>query len=188
MAQASAQYSAADLQQQLAGLMAQIAVLSQENAALNKSMLDMAARLVVAEQNTGTGGSGAHTSEAMKGGLYDKRLYEPEKLVRHIDFKEWAEDFFEFVEMCDSEVAGLLAMAKVEKEVCTATGSTLVLRQKSKALHRMLKRSITLLDARRVVVLAPGKNPYEAWRLLHMKFDPLNDSTAGAVVRKLVDF
>ena len=52
----------------------------------------------------------------------------------------------------------------------------------------MLKRYVELKAARQTIILAPGKNPYEAWRLLFAKFVPRNDATAGAVVMKVCDW
>ena len=62
------------------------------------------------------------------------------------------------------------------------------MRAKAPPLYRMMKRFIVHKQARQTVVLTPGKNPYEAWRLLHAKYAPRNDASAGMVVEKLVDW
>ena len=36
-----------------------------------------------------------------KGGMYDKRNWEPDKLSKIIDFREWSEDFWEYIDQCD---------------------------------------------------------------------------------------
>ena len=151
------------MQQEIADQAAQIATILQENQALQQHLRNVSDRLAVAEQVSSAqavhAADTAVTRGDMKGGLYDKRLYEPEKLDKAANFKEWAEDFFEFVEMCDPEVSNLLRLAVGEKDVISESGGNLVLRTKSKALHRMLKRSVSLLEARRIIVLSPGKNP-----------------------------
>ena len=164
------------MQQEIADQAAQIATILQENQALQQHLRNVSDRLTVAEQvSTAQAVHAADTGVRgdTKGGLYDKRLYEPEKLDKAANFKEWAEDFFEFVEMCDTEVSSLLRVAVGEKDVISESGGSLVLRTKSKALHRMLKRSVSLLEARRIIVLSPGK--------IHMSLG--DSSTPGSTPR-----
>lgn len=104
------------------------------------------------------------------------------------DFKEWSDDFYDWVEMCDSDIPLLLLAAPPEKEQITALGGTPEVVAKAKPLFRMMKRFIKLKTARQTVSPAPGKNPYEAWRVLFSKFHPKNDATAGAVVIRLCDW
>ena len=91
------------------------------------------------------------------------------------DFKEWSDDFYDWVEMCDADIPHLLLAATREKEQITALGGSAEIIAKAKPLFRMMKRFIKLKTARQTVSLAPGKNPYEAWRLLFAKFHPKND-------------
>ena len=90
--------------------------------------------------------------------------------------------------MCDSDIPPLLLAATREKDQITALGGSEEVIGKAKPLFRMMKRFIKLETARQTVTLAPGKNPYEACRLLFAKFHPKNDSTAGAVVIRLCDW
>ena len=171
------------MQQQMTQLLSQVTALMNANQ-------DLVTRVAAAEQTIATQRAGQVTSSGdgfIKGGLYDKRLYEPERLETKESFKEWSEDFFDFVEMCDAEIAQMLKFAKSETNVITATGATPDLQKKAKSLYRMLKQKIYLKEAKRVVVLARGKNPYEAWRLLHAKYDPNNDVSAGSVVKTVLN-
>ena len=75
--------------------------------------------------------------------------------------------------MCDKDVPILMKAATRETEQVTALGGSPAIIEKSKPLYRMMKRYIRLKPARQTVTLAPGKNPYEAWRQLFAKFAPV---------------
>ena len=143
-------------------------------------------RLLVTERQGQGGGGGGHAD--LRGGLYDKKLNLPMSLKDGKDFREWADDFFDWVEDCDAEVSALMTAAAREKAVITERGANPAIVAKAKHLYRWMKKSIDLKSARQIVLLCQGKNPYEAWRLLHAKFAPNNDASAGAIVDKLVDW
>ena len=188
---ASPEQQLAQLQQQiqqmtdrLNSLESQLGGSQRQNLNLEQQLRDVSTRLATAERSAAGGGGQGND----RGGLFDKKLYEPQPLEDIRDFKEWSEDFLDWVEMCDREVPQLMRAATREKEQITALGSSQVTIDKAKPLFRMLKRYIKLKQARQTVALAPGKNPYEAWRLLFAKFAPRNDATAGAVVIKVCDW
>ena len=120
-----------------------------------------------------------------KGGLYDKTTTLPEKLTRVADFKDWSEDYREYIEGQDEELAELLDGARDSKVAITHMGATEAVRKQAKAVYRSLKRAMVHLDARALVVTVPDKNPFEAWRLLHAKYDPRNDSTAQTMIEAI---
>ena len=151
---------------------------------LEQQLRDVNDRLATAERGTAGGGQGRDD----RGGLFDKKLYEPQPLEDIRDFKEWSHDFVDWVEMCDREVPLLMKAAVREKEQIVALGSSQATIDKAKPPFRMLKRYIKLKPARQTVALAPRKNPYEAWRLLFSNVAPRNDATAGAVVIKVCDW
>ena len=163
------------LSQQVGNLEAQLGASTRHNRVLEAELVKLQQRPGVSKDDT-------------RGGLYDNKLYEPEKLKDPKDFREWSDDFFDFVEMCDPLGADLLKEATREPNVITASGNTSEMRAKAKPLYRMLKRSIEFKQAQMTVVLAPGKNAYEAWRLLHARYAPRNDANAGMVVEKCVDW
>jgi hypothetical protein len=185
--------SAAEMQQVQAALQAvmdrlnnvehQLGAASRVNNQLTNQVNDLSAKLAAAEQRAGLGGG-----DDKRGGLFDKKLYEPQPLEDQREFKEWAEDLQDWVQMCDKDIPILMSAAAREKNVITTLGGTPALEEKAKPLFRMLKRFIKLKSARQVVSLTPGKNPYEAWRLLFAKFAPRNDATAGAIVLKICDW
>ena len=43
-------------------------------------------------------------------------------------------------------------------------------------LYRVLKKVTIHVEARPLVVHAEGRSPWEAWRQLHEKYDPRNDT------------
>lgn len=157
----------------------QNAVLIRANQVLEQRTTDLTSRLARQE----THGPGTDT----RGGLFDKRLQEPEKLKDTKDFKEWSEEFLDFMHMCDEDVHALLVAATREKVQITTLGQTQTLIDKARPVFRMLKRYIEHKTARQVVTLAPGKNPYEAWRVLHQRYFPNNDASAGALIEKIME-
>ena len=170
----------AQMQDRLQNLQQQLGASQSANGQLQKQLREMTNRM----QSTGA----SSEPRDARGGLFDKKLYEPGILEDARDFKEWSDDFYDWVEMCDDEIPSLLIAATREKDQITALGSSEGTISKAKPLFRMMKRFIKLKPARQTVALAPGKNPYEAWRLLFAKLHPKNDATAGAVVIRLCDW
>ena len=117
-----------------------------------------------------------------KGGIFDNRLLEPEKFHREVDFKEWVEDFREYIEVQDENLAELLDFARDSKEAITHAGVDEERQRNAKVLYGSLKRSVTHTDARSLVVNVAGNHPFEAWRKLFMKYDPRNDSISQNIV------
>ena len=166
----------AQLQDRLTNLEQQLGASQQTNGQLQQQLQALTA-------------SGAHGGQGeARGGLFDKKLYEPQVLEDARDFKEWSDDFYDWCEMCDADIPHLLLAATREKEQITALGGSADVISKAKPLFRMMKRFIKLKTARQTVSLAPGKNPYEAWRLLFAKLHQKNDATAGAVVIRFCDW
>ena len=174
---ASAEQQLAQVMQQVAQMQDRLQNLEQQLGASQQANGQLQQQL----QDLRNQGASSGPREA-RGGLFDKKLYEPGVLEDARDFKEWSDDFYDWVEMCDSDIPMLLLAATREKEQITALGGNADVVAKAKPLFRMMKRFIKLKTARQTVSLAPGKNPYEAWRLLFAKFHPKNDATAGAVV------
>ena len=153
-------------------LLTQIAVLSDSIAKLQHEVDDL---------RSGKDRSG------VRGGMFDKKTWEPEKLNKVVDFREWSEEFFEYVEQCDEQLADMLNIARDSKEPITQQGRDEAVIAKSKVLYRTMKRYVICPDARSIVVHIKDKNPYEAWRLLFVKYDPRNDHSAEALVAKIND-
>ena len=62
-----------------------------------------------------------------KGGIGDKDILRPEKLIRQSDFKEWAEEYHEYVKsqgQAGRRMAELLELAKEKTEQTTGKGET----------------------------------------------------------------
>ena len=140
--------TAAEFNGQLAQLSAQLQqaldrLLSMQNVleATQRSNRDLHDRLAVAEQNlaAGAGGAGRSSYEDIKGGLFDKKLFEPHTLEDAKDFRDWAEEFEDWVAMCDKDIPELLKTSAREKVQITALGSTQFIVDKAKPLYRMMK-------------------------------------------------
>ena len=178
------QQQMAQMSDRMTALETQLGGSQRSNRQLEQQLQEMTGRLAAAERGSASGISGGDS----RGGLFDKKLYEPQLLEDVRDFKEWSDDFLDWVEMCDKDVPVLMRTATREKEQIIALGGSPEIIDKAKPLYRMMKRYIRLKPARQTVTLAPGKNPYEAWRLLFAKFAPRNNATAGAVVIKVCDW
>ena len=60
-----------------------------------------------------TGGSGG------KGLLFDRKLFEPEKFERLGTWKEWSEDFIDWIEQSEPKLAEMLNFARDSKDEIT---------------------------------------------------------------------
>ena len=144
----------AAMQHRMQNLEGQLGAAQRTNQQLEQQVRDMTSRLLSPGASTGP--------PETRGGLFDKKLFEPSVLEDARDFKEWSEDFQDWIEMCDSDIPPLLIAATREKEQITALGGSAVVINKARPLFRMMKRFIKLKTAKQTVTLAPGKNPYEA--------------------------
>ena len=149
--------------------------------ALRQTLASLTDQVTNLRAERGAGGSGA------RGGMYDKKTWEPDKLQKTVDFREWSDDFWEYIDQCDEQLSDMLNTSRDTQETIRHTGNDDETRAKAKVLYRVMKRYITNADARSLVVHVQDKNPYEAWRLLFMKYDPRNDHSAEALVAKIND-
>ena len=121
-----------------------------------------------------------------KGFLFEKKLFEPEKLERATSFKDWSEDLIDWVEQSDGHIAGLLRIARDSKGAITEMGGDEATITRSKILYRALKKLVVQPEAKAIATQVEGKNPYEAWRQLYGRFDPRNDATASSIILRLM--
>ena len=147
------------------------------------------ARLLQAQVNTQNFRQGGQEPSQPNGGrglLFDKKLFEPEKFERTANFKEWTEDFADWVMQSDETIGELLNFAREAQQVITQTGADEETQKKGLVLYRALKKLVTQPEAKAIITHVAGKNPYEAWRQMFSRFDPRNDSTASAIIMKLM--
>ena len=126
----------------------------------------------------------------MRGGLGDRELLRPDKLIRQADFKEWAEEYVEYVESQGKggqRMAELLGLARESQVLITGKGETAHEISIATDLYKNMKKFVVLPEAKTIVVNAPDKNPFEAWRQLYAKYDPRNDSTAQQMQDLILD-
>ena len=98
--------------------MATIEDLARQIVALSDHM-----RLFQAQVDTQPFRQGSGQPNGGRGLLFDKKLFEPEKFERTANFKEWTEDFADWVLQSDEQVGELLNFAREAQQVITQTGS-----------------------------------------------------------------
>ena len=119
----------------------------------------------------------AERNRNVRGGMYDKKTWEPDKLLKITDFRDWSEDFYEYIDQCDEQLSDMLNVARDSQSPITSLGRDHETIAKAKVLYRTLKRYIVNPDAKSIVVHIQDKNPYEAWRLLFVNM------TRGTIIR-----
>ena len=118
-----------------------------------------AAETTLATRNDFGGGSGRDRDDA---DLVKREFFLPEKFSsqRQI-FKEWAEEFMDFVRSRDSRLADLLDGSARWETPITVHGDD---EPKARVLYRVLKKLVTHAEAKQLVVHATDGNVFEAWR------------------------
>ena len=170
--------------------MASLQELTQQIVNLSDSLNTAMQRIQVLEQRgsgTYSTGQGNFDETRAKGGIFDKQNMLPEKLVRQLDFREWSEEYLEYIEFQSEHLAELLTVARDSDRVITGTGEDEDTKLKAKALYKSLKRNVVLPEAKAIVANVPDKNPFEAWRQLFGKYDPRNDATAQRMIDVILD-
>ena len=140
-------------EQQLAQVMQQVALMQDRLTNLEQQLgasQQANGRLQQQLQTLTNAGANNGPREA-RGGLFDKKLYEPQVLEDARDFKEWSDDFYDWCEMCDNDIPRLLLAATRKKDQIAAPGGSADVVAKAKPLFRMMKRFITLKTARQTV-------------------------------------
>ena len=134
-------------------------------------VIELEKEVLYLKRTAGGAGGGGHPRSLLtaKGGLLDQSTTLPEKLTRVSDFRDWSEDYREYVEQQDEHLVELLDYARDSPVRVTEQGATAQIQLQAKAIYRSLKRAMVLADARALVVTVADKNPSEAWRLLHAK-------------------
>ena len=123
--------------------------------ALTDMVTAQAARILVLE----TAQPGGERN--LKGGIFDNRSMEPEKFRRLIDFKDFVEDFKEYIEVQDKAFADVLDLARDFKIPIMHAGAVAETQRKAKALYQALKRNVIHSEAKSIVQNVSDKNPFE---------------------------
>ena len=121
--------------------------------------------------------------------LVDKRFWEVPKYTKGDIFKEWSDEFVDYVDSRDFEdEADLLRQARDEKKPIMSLGHNPTQVKMGKALYRVLKQVVLHPEARALITYVENKNVWEAFRQLHARFDPRNDAAANSVVQRILDY
>ena len=137
------------------------------------------------------GGRGGRGRGYEDNNLVDRKFFTPEALSTKDIFREWAEDFTDYIASRDKELGTLLSAAKyldVATHASHASAFGAIDEEKKANLYRVMKKLLhPHPEARVLVQYVPDKNPFEAWRQVHSKLDPMNDQAAGHAVRTILD-
>ena len=114
-----------------------------------------------------------------------KKLY-PEAYKKDDSWKEWAEEFVDYIEACNEGLAvELRRAAYYPSEIEGIVGSDeekKLARQAYSALRRLMKDT----EAKMIVKTTPDRNVYEAWRRLNFAFDPQTASVETSAMTKIL--
>ena len=102
------------------------------------------------------------SAQTHKNNTFDKKMFEPEKLENLASFKDWTEDFADYVDMCDGDLREMLKVARDALTACARMGDSEETVKRSCAVCRVLKRCVTQEDAKAIGTHAPDKNACEA--------------------------
>ena len=117
-------------------------------------------------------------------GRMDKTQMMPDKFEDKKKWKDWAEDFVEYVEEIHPAVAVQLERAKNYQETIVPTYPTADDRKLAKAVYKLMKKYVREADGRRLVKsFKNDHNIYEVWRLLWFQCRP---EIAAAVAAEAV--
>ena len=163
---------------------------------INTTIQNVQNRVAVIEAAVAAQGAAAPAAQAAPFkdagvGLVDKKFFEPEPLVGKDVFREWAEEFTEYIKSRDKTLATLLDKSRH----LTMAVSTTSLPELASAdpdmvsgLYRVLKKLLKPhKDAGPIVSNVPKRCPFEAWRLIHTRMAPLNDQAASNAVTQILD-
>ena len=114
--------------------------------------------------------------------LVDRRFFRPKQIEKGAQFKEWTTDFIDYMEHRDYPLGQKLRAACKVKTVITKYSGHGVSPAQARQLYRVLKEVVLQPEAKVLVVHAASRNPWEAWRQIHEKFDPRNDSSANTIM------
>ena len=167
-----------------------MAELTQQLVNLTDQLEQASQRIVALEQRSSgvhLAGQPDHDETRTKGGIFDKSNMIPDRLTQKSDFKEWSEEYLEYIEFQSEKLAELLTIARDSESPILGMGPDDDTRLEAKALYKSLKRNVILSEAKSIILNVPDKNPFEAWRQLFGKFDPRNDSSAQKMIDVILD-
>ena len=109
--------------------------------------------------------------------LMSRKFFEPEPFTKSSGaFRDWSEEFVDFIAMRDENLAAALDNTRNSKSPVLRLGDNDKEIAQAKRMYRIVKKLMEHPDAIPVIKHVPGKNVWEAWRTLHSKFDPQNDA------------
>ena len=181
----------------------QIVALNDALGQVQSTVAALQQRLEVAEEDASRAnrrGGGRHREEGdedadgdddMRGkpkDLMSRKFFEPAPFNKSSgSFRDWAEEFVDFIAMRDENLAAALDNARDSKSPVLRLGDNDKEIAQAKRMYRIVKKLMEHPDAIPIIKHVPGKNVWEAWRTLHSKFDPQNDAAQTRTVVRLID-
>ena len=135
---------------------------------------DARTRIAQLEQGHGDGGGGDRQRHEDK--LLDVKKLFPDKLLKPEDWKEWSEEFMDYIEEKDEATyESLQEAASARSEIALPDDEEDV--KKVRAVFKLLKRLLKENESKTIQRNIQSYNALELWRLLHQNFEPQNEST-----------
>ena len=107
--------------------------------------------------------------------LMSDKFFEPSPFTKNAgSWREWAEEFVDFIAMRDEELAEALNTPKESRIPIVSLGGNHRQVAKAKKLYCMVCKLDEHPAARALVVHAADKHVFEAWRALSAKFEGVN--------------
>ena len=119
--------------------------------------------------------------------LVDHKFFQPPVFTVKSHFREWSEEFVDFIGMKSDELADCLKTSMESKVPLTSLGRNPLECMRAKKLYRILKKVVEHPEGKILVQHSPDKNVWEACRTLHTRFDPQNDSSMTATFMRCVN-
>ena len=143
------------------------------------------------EAHAAGGGGGGDYERGDKRDLVDKRFFTPDPLSNKDIFRKWSDDFTDYIRSRDVEMGTLLESCKYSDVAVTSSSSSAfaaIDSDKVRNLYRVMKKLLKEHgDARPLVKHVMDRNPFEAWRQIHAKLDPINDQAASHAVKTILN-
>ena len=173
-------------------LSAQIVTLNETMGQMQRTIVQLEARISQNEDDAMRGGPRRGRNNQGEDGddqnLMSDKFFEPSPFTKGTgSWREWAEDFVDFIAMRDEELAEALNTSKESRIPIVSLGGNHRQIAKAKKLYRVVRKLTEHPDARAFVVHVADKNVFEAWRAIKAKFDPQNDAASTRTVVRLVD-
>ena len=118
--------------------------------------------------------------------LVDRKFFVARPFAKGDIFREWSDDFLDFVDSRKPIWGDLLRQARDQAAPIYSKGDTPDVVGAGQKIYRVLKQIILHPEARPLIIHVADKNVWEGFRQLHARFDPRNDQAADNVAQRIM--